>query len=128
MKLNTFSEIARIYDLLNVSIVLVGTDGLDNLIKKEPYIHDRFIECYRLPLVSEKKFPEFVQILEDEVLCLPVPSNLTKREILMPLYQKTGGKIGLVDRVLRRAAILSLRKGFKNIDKATLDEVLEWFE
>ncbi|MEH2453736.1 TniB family NTP-binding protein [Nostoc sp.] len=128
LKLNTFSEIARIYDLLNISIVLVGTDGLDNLIKKEPYIHDRFIECYRLPLVSEKKFPEFIQIWEDEVLCLPVPSNLTKQETLMPLYQKTGGKIGLVDRVLRRAAILSLRKGLKNIDKATLDEVLEWFE
>lgn len=128
LKLNTFSEIARIYDLLKVSIVLVGTDGLDNLIKKEPYIHDRFIECYRLQLVSEKKFPELVQIWEDEVLCLPVPSNLTKRETLMPLYQKTGGKIGLLDRVLRRAAILSLRKGLSNIDKATLDEVLEWFE
>jgi hypothetical protein len=128
LKLSTFSEIARIYDLLKVSIVLVGTDGLDNLIKKEPYIHDRFIECYRLHLVSEKKFPELVQIWEDEVLCLPVPSNLTKRETLMPLYQKTGGKIGLLDRVLRRAAILSLRKGLSNIDKATLDEVLEWFE
>lgn len=128
LKLNTFSEIARIYDLLKISIVLVGTDGLDNLIKKEPYIHDRFIECYRLQLVSEKRFPELVQIWEDDVLCLPVPSNLTKKEMLMPLYQKTGGKIGLVDRVLRRAAVLSLRKGLKNIDKATLDEVLEWFE
>ncbi|MBD2357025.1 TniB family NTP-binding protein [Tolypothrix sp. FACHB-123] len=128
LKLNTFSEIARIYDLLKIAIVLVGTDGLDNLIKKEPYIHDRFIECYRLQLVSEKKFAELVQIWEDEVLCLPVPSNLTRKETLMPLYQKTGGKIGLVDRVLRKASILSLRKGLKNIDKGTLDEVLEWFE
>jgi DNA transposition AAA+ family ATPase len=57
-----------------------------------------------------------------------VPSNLTRKETLMPLYQKTGGKIGLVDRVLRRTAVLSLRKGLSNIDKATLDEVLEWFE
>jgi hypothetical protein len=119
LKLNTFSEIARIYDLLKIAIVLVGTDGLDNLIKKEPYIHDRFIECYRLQLVSEKKFAELLQIWEDEVLCLPVPSNLTRKETLMPLYQKTGGKIGLVDRVLRRTAILSLRKGLSNIDKAT---------
>ncbi|GJD16390.1 hypothetical protein RIVM261_013460 [Rivularia sp. IAM M-261] len=128
LKLNTFSEIARIYDLLKISIVLVGTDGLDNLIKKEPYIHDRFIECYKLQLVSENKFPELVQIWEDEVLCLPVPSNLIKHETLMPLYKKTRGKIGLLDRVLKRAAILSLRKGLSNIDKTTLDEVLEWFE
>ncbi|MDJ0616034.1 MAG: hypothetical protein QNJ63_04650 [Calothrix sp. MO_192.B10] len=73
--LNTFSEIARIYDLLRISIVLVGTNGLDNLIKKEPYIHDRFIECYRLKLVSEKEFPHLVQIWEEEILQLPVPSN-----------------------------------------------------
>ncbi len=128
LKLNTFSEIARIYDLLKISIVLVGTDGLDNLIKKEPYIHDRFIECYKLQVVSENKFAELVQTWEDDVLCLPMPSNLTKKETLIPLYQKTRGKIGLMDRVLRRAAIISLRKGLSNIDKATLDEVLEWFE
>lgn len=128
LRLSTFSEIARIYDLLKISIVLVRTDGLDNLIKKESYIHDRFIECYRLKLVSAKKFPDLLQIWEDEVLRLPVPSNLTKKETLMPLYQKTHGKIGLLDRVLRKASILSLRKGLSNIDKATLKEVLEWFE
>ena len=128
LKLNTFSEIARIYDLLRISIVLVGTDGLDNLIKKEPYIHDRFIECYRLPLVSEKRFSELVKIWEEEVLRLPLPSNLTRNETLLPLYQKTSGKIGLVDRVLRRASILALRKGLKKIDKETLTEVLDWFE
>lgn len=128
LKINTFSEIARIYDLLKISIVLVGTNGLDNLVKKEPYIHDRFIECYRLPLVSETQFPELVQIWEDEILCLPLPSNLAQPETITPLYQKTGGKIGLLDRVLRRASIFSLRKGAKNIDRATLNEVLEGFE
>ncbi|BCL38882.1 TniB family NTP-binding protein [Nostoc sp. MS1] len=129
LKLNTFSEIARIYDLLKISIVLVGTDGLDNLIKREPYIHDRFIECYKLPLVeSEKKFTELVKIWEEEVLCLPLPSNLTRSETFEPLRQKTGGKIGLLDRVLRRASILALRKGLKNIGKDTLAEVLDWFE
>ncbi len=128
LRLSTFSEIARIYDLLKISIVLVGTDGLDNLIKRESYIHERFIECYKLKEVSENKLPELIQIWEDEVLRLPVPSNLTKEETLTQLHDKTNGKIGLVDRVLRKAAILSLRKGLSNIDKATLNEVLEWFE
>lgn len=128
LRLKTFSEIARIYDLLKISIVLVGTDGLDNLVKRESYIHNRFIECYRLEVVSKKKFPELVQIWEDEVLNLPVPSNLTEEKTCTDLYNKTGGKIGLLDRILRKAAILSLRKGLSCIDKATLDEVLEWFE
>jgi DNA transposition AAA+ family ATPase len=128
LKLNTFSEIARIYDLLNISIILVGTDGLDNLIKRNEYIHDRFIECFRFDVVSEKKFPQMVEIWEREIVQLPVPSNLTKQETLKPLYLKTGGKIGLLDKVMRKAAILSLRKGLSHIDRNTLDEVLERFE
>ena len=78
--------------------------------------------------MSLKRFSELVKIWEEEVLCLPLPSNLTRNETLLPLYQKTSGKIGLVDRVLRRASILALRKGVKKIDKETLTEVLNWFE
>lgn len=128
LTLKTFSEIARIYDLYKISIVLVGTDSLDSLIKREEYIHDRFIECYRLKVLSENQFPQVVEIWEEQIVNLPVPSNLTKKETLVPLYQKTGGKIGLLDRVVRKAGLLSLRKGLNHINKQTLDEVLEWFE
>lgn len=128
LKLSTFSEIARLYDLLKISIILVGTDGLDNLIKRNEYIHDRFVECYRFDIVSEKKFPQMVEIWETNIVSLPLPSNLTRDETLKPLYLKTGGKIGLLDKVLRKAAILSLRKGLKCIDRSTLNEVLERFE
>lgn len=128
LTLKTFSEIARIYDLYKISIVLVGTDSLDSLIKREEYIHDRFIECYRLKVLSENQFSEVVQLWEEQLIKLPVPSNLTKKEILVPLYQKTGGKIGLLDRVLRKAGLLALKKGLNYINKETLNEVLEWFE
>lgn len=128
LTLKTFSEIARIYDLYKITIVLVGTDSLDSLIKREEYIHDRFIECYRLKVLSENQFSEVVQLWEDQLIKLPVPSNLTRKEILVPLYQKTGGKIGLLDRVLRKAGLLSLKKGLNHINKETLNEVLEWFE
>ena len=128
LKLSTFSEIARIYDLLKISIILVGTDGLDNLIKRNEYIHDRFIECFRFDVVSEKKFPQLVEIWEQEIVQLPVPSNLNRKETAERLYLKTGGKVGLLDKVLRKAAILALKKGSNHIDKITLNEVLERFE
>ena len=69
-----------------------------------------------------------VEIWEREVADLPLPSNLSREETLKPLYIKTGGKLGLLDKVIRKAAILSLKKGLKSIDKATLHEVLERFE
>ena len=128
LNLKTLSEIARIHDLCRISMVLTGTDELDNLIKKKEYIHNRFIECYRLKPLTEKQFPQIVQIWEEDIVKLPVPSNLTKPDILKLLYARTNGTIGLLDRVLRMAAILSLKKGNSNIDRETLDEVLVRYE
>ncbi|MEA5499174.1 TniB family NTP-binding protein [Limnoraphis robusta Tam1] len=128
LNLKTLSEIARIHDICRISMVLTGTDELDNLIKKKEYIHRRFVECYRLKALTENQFPKVVQMWEDDIVKLPVPSNLTKPETLRRLYEKTGGTIGLLDRVLRRAAILSLKKGNSKIDRETLDEVLVRYE
>ncbi|MCT7984517.1 TniB family NTP-binding protein [Laspinema sp. A4] len=128
LKLNTFSEIARIYDLVRLSIILVGTDELDSLIKRNEYVHDRFIECYRFGILSRQEFRDLVQVWEEEIIQLPVPSNLTQEQTLMKLYEKTGGKIGLLDRVMRKAGLLALKQGAKKIDKEILNEVLGRFE
>lgn len=64
-----------------------------------------------------------VEIWEQDVLRLPVASNLARKEVLRILGTATGGYIGLLDMVLREAAIWSLQKGLKKIDRATLEEV-----
>jgi DNA transposition AAA+ family ATPase len=64
----------------------------------------------------------------EEIVKLPVPFNLAETTISNLLYAKTKGRIGLLDRVLRMAAILSLKKGNKKIDRQTLDEVLDRYE
>ncbi len=64
-----------------------------------------------------------VEIWEQDVLRLPVASNLTSKEMLRILGAATGGYIGLLDMVLPEAAIRSLQKGLKKIDQATLEEV-----
>ncbi|WP_232251344.1 hypothetical protein [Oscillatoria acuminata] len=43
--------------------------------------------------------------------------------MLTILGQATGGYIGLLDMILREAAIRALEKGLSKIDKATLQEV-----
>jgi DNA transposition AAA+ family ATPase len=43
--------------------------------------------------------------------------------MLKTLGEATGGYIGLMDMILREAAIRALEKGLKKIDKATLKEV-----
>lgn len=128
MTISALGELARIFNQLKISIILVGTEELDNLVKRKEYIYDRFKKCYRFGVLSGEEFSQMVETLEEQILQLPVPSNLAVEEISNTLYVKTAGKIRHLDSVLREAAIFSLRKGFKQVDKATLFEVLERFE
>lgn len=129
MKINALGELARIFNQLKISIILIGTEELNNLVKRKEYIHDRFKKCYRFDVLGKEEFNQMVETLEEQILQLPVPSNLMADEIILDkLKLKTSKKIRHLDWVLREAAIFSLRKGFKQVDKATLFEVLERFE
>lgn len=128
LKAKTFSEIRRLHDKLGISIVLVGTDRLDAVIKRDEQVYDRFRTCYRFGILTGDKFKDIVQTWEDEIVRLPVPSNLaTSKTLLKLLQEKTGGKVGHLDRILRKAAILALRRSANKIDKKILDEVLAYF-
>ena len=48
--------------------------------------------------------------------------------MLKTLGEATGGYIGLMDMILREAAIRALEKGLKKIDQATFKEVAEEYK
>lgn len=64
-----------------------------------------------------------MEIWEKKVLQLPVASNLSSKSMLKTLGEATGGYIGLLDMILREAAIRALKKGLQKVDLATLKEV-----
>ena len=43
----TFSEIRDIFDLLDISVVLVGTDRLEAVVRRDEQVHNRFMACHR---------------------------------------------------------------------------------
>lgn len=43
----TFSEIRDIFDLLSIAVVLVGTDRLDAVVRRDEQVHNRFMACHR---------------------------------------------------------------------------------
>ncbi|MEP0914771.1 TniB family NTP-binding protein [Leptolyngbya sp. GB1-A1] len=45
----TFSEIRDIFDLLGIAVVLVGTDRLDAVVRRDEQVHNRFMACHRFP-------------------------------------------------------------------------------
>ncbi|MHC5724872.1 MAG: TniB family NTP-binding protein [Nostoc sp.] len=128
LKPETFAEVRDIYDKLQIAVVLVGTDRLEAVIKRDEQVYNRFRACHRFGKLSGKDFQDTVQAWEDRVLKLPVSSNLTTKDMLRILTSATEGYIGRLDEILREAAIRSLSKGFKKIDKAVLQEVAKEYK
>ncbi|QDZ39257.1 AAA family ATPase [Euhalothece natronophila Z-M001] len=123
LKPKTFADVRDIFDQLGISVVLVETDHLDTVIKRDEQVYNRFRACYRFGKLSGKEFQETVDLWEKKVLQLPVASNLSSKSTLKILGEATGGYIGLLDMILREAAIRALQKGLGKIDKETLEEV-----
>lgn len=123
LKPKTFADVRDIFDKLEISVVLVGTDRLDAVIKRDEQVYNRFRACHRFGKLAGIEFENTVEAWEQVVLRLPVASNLSSQEMLKLLKEATGGYIGLLDMLLREAAIRALRKGLPRIDVATLKEV-----
>lgn len=123
LKPKTFADVRDIFDKLGISVILVGTDRLDTVIKRDEQVYNRFRASYRFGTLLGNEFKETVEIWEQDVLCLPVPSNLGTKPMLKILGEATGGYIGLMDMILREAGIRALEKGLAKIDKTTLKEV-----
>jgi len=123
LKPETFPDVRDINDNLEISVVLVGTDRLDAVIKRDEQVYNRFRSHRRFGKLAGEEFKTTVAIWEEKVLKLPVASNLTSKEMLKILMKATGGYIGRLDEILREAAIKSLSREFKKIDKKVLQEV-----
>ncbi|WP_228053708.1 TniB family NTP-binding protein [Nodosilinea sp. LEGE 07298] len=94
LKPETFADVRDFYDKLAISVVLVGTDRLDTMVKRDEQVQNRFRACYRFGNLSGKDFAKTVKIWEQKVLALPVASNLTNTSMQTILLAATGGYIG----------------------------------
>lgn len=128
LKPETFADVQDIYDKLAIAVVLVGTDRLDAVVKRDEQVYNRFRACHRFGKLSGEEFKKTVEIWEQKVLKLPVASNLTSKEMLRILMTGTEGYIGRMDEILREAAIRSLSSGSKKVEKTILQEVAKEYK
>lgn len=118
----TFSEIRDIFDLLNISVVLVGTDRLDAVVRRDEQVYNRFMACYRFHSMDSQALEDTTAIWEAYVLRLPECSNLTSVAMQKILGTATRGYLGLLDDILRNAARRALQSGRSHIDLNLLSQ------
>ncbi len=131
LKPKTFADIRDIFDKLEISVILVGTTKrLNPAVKKDEQVFNRFRSSYKIGTIHSNQLAQIVGVWERDIIKLPLPSNLTNEPMLKELRKATGIKgrgyyIGLIDMVLKEAAIRALEKGKLNIDLPTLKAVVE---
>lgn len=120
----TFFDLQDLLDELQIAIILVGTDRLDAVVRRDEQVHRRFIASHRYERLNLVQLVETSAIWESYVLKLPQPSHLSSAKMQKVLGPATGGYIGLLDRILREAAVRSLERGLSCIELSVLREVV----
>jgi DNA transposition AAA+ family ATPase len=124
LRSKALTELQDILDKLQIAIVLVGTDRLNVVLKRDEQIDRRFIASHQYARLSAVQLAQTSAIWETYVLKLPQPSHLSSAKVQKLLAPATGGYIGLLDRILREAAVRSLRLGKQCIEFKILSEVV----
>lgn len=119
----TFSEIRDVFDLLGIAVVLVGTDRLDAVVRRDEQVHNRFMACHRFHRFDSRTLEDITAIWEEYVLKLPQPSNLTGASMQKILGATTHGYLGALDEILRNAARRALQNGQLRIEMPLLSQV-----
>lgn len=119
------SEIRDLSDLLEIAVVLVGTDRLNAVIQRDEQVLYRFLSAYRFSRLGREELQEMTALWEAHVLQLPEPSNLTHAKAQTLLLQATRGYIGVLDQILCEAAIRALQRDQKRIELPLLRQVVK---
>ncbi|GAB4343355.1 MAG: hypothetical protein Fur0042_06280 [Cyanophyceae cyanobacterium] len=123
--LRLLQELRYLAEVGNLAVTLIGTPKLTSLLAKDGELAHLFQPRHWLAPLQGEAFVQAVDRWETEVLKLPEPSDLSRREVLPTLMEASDGRIGHLDRILRRAAIRALRQGLRTLDQATLETVVQ---
>ena len=119
------SEIRDISDILEIAVVLVGTDRLNTVVQRDDQVLYRFLSAYRFSHLGTEELREMTALWEEHILQLPEPSNLTNDKAQRLLLQATRGYIGVLDQILCEATIRTLQMEKTRITLPTLRQVVK---
>jgi DNA transposition AAA+ family ATPase len=122
---DTFKEARDINQKLGIAVVIVGTEELNRVIKKDDQIYNRFRSHRKFEQLTGSEFERIVKVWEGKVINLPIPSNLSQPKALKLLFESTDGYIGRLDELLRESAVASILRGHKKIEFSILQEVAQ---
>ncbi|HEY9800470.1 MAG TPA: ATP-binding protein [Leptolyngbyaceae cyanobacterium] len=115
-------DLKQLFDESNVSVVLVGGQELDKILYDFDLLTS-FPTLYEFERLEQDDFLKTLSTIEFDVLALPEASNLCDGIIFEILAESTGGRIGLLVKILTKAVLHSLKNGFGRVDQSILEKI-----
>lgn len=116
-------------DAASVPFVVSGPPRAKEIFRYQPELSGRiaeFIEYQPLSWDDKKKRDEFFSVLDfcEDILPFSHTSNLSDDQIASTIYDATNGKIGLIKRLILRAAQLAIRNERPAISQTDIDQAI----
>ncbi|MBD1890527.1 ATP-binding protein [Coleofasciculus sp. FACHB-SPT9] len=115
-------DLKQLFDESGVPIVLVGEQELDSKLHGFDLL-TCFPTLFGFERLNEEDFRKTLRTVELDILALPEASCLTEGTMFEILASSTEARIGVLMRILSRAAFRSLKKGFVKVDKGILGKI-----
>ncbi|MBD2452401.1 ATP-binding protein [Nostoc sp. FACHB-152] len=117
-----FLDLKQLFDESNVSVVLVGGQELDKILYDFDLLTS-FPTLYEFDRLEQDDFQKTLNTIEFDILALPEASNLYEGATFEILAASTGGRIGLLIKILTKAVLHSLKNGFSRVDQSILEKI-----
>ncbi|MFM6008364.1 MAG: AAA family ATPase [Sphaerospermopsis kisseleviana] len=115
-------DLKQLFEECNVPIVLVGGKELDGILEDCDLLTD-FPTLYEFERLEYDDFRKTLTTIELDVLSLPEASNLTEGIMFEILAASTQARMGILIKILTKAVLHSLKKGFSRVDENILEKV-----
>lgn len=115
-------DLKQLFEESHVPIILVGGKELDDVLQNCDLL-TVFPTLYEFERLDDEDFIKTLTTIELDILSLPEASNLADGNMFEILTVSTNGRMGILVKILTKAVLHSLKKGFGRIDESILEKI-----
>lgn len=115
-------DLKQLHEESGVPIVLIGGQDLDSSLRNFDLL-TCFPTLFEFDSLDEKDFQKTLKTIELDILELPQASNLSEGILFEILTASTQGRIGILIKILTKAVLHSLKKGYGKVNETILGNI-----
>ncbi len=115
-------DLKQLFEECHIPIVLVGGKELDDILQGCNLLTN-FPILYEFERLEYDDFRKTLSTIEFDILSLPEASNLSDGNIFEILAVSTNGRMGVLEKILTKAVLHSLKNGLIRVDESILEKI-----